>query len=210
MKLITSEMIEESTRNGSTMWDFLLEEAKEINSDDEPDGSVSQDEEQTDDEQAQEEPTDDEQDDNEPKLSEEELQQLIEQLQQSENMEADVKKLLDDGTINQADVEILGQALQSEPSPEDERQFQINNIQEMVIRFSIYDKLNALENKLDLFAENFPNVDTTFYKDVTQIREYIKVINSLIFNLEINLVYQIYANLEMKLISLFQEYKDQQ
>lgn len=179
---------------GQSPWDFLLEEAKtqEVNSDDQ---SPSQ---------------EDDSDDQNPKLADGDLQQLIQQLQQSPDAEKDIKKLLDDGSINQADVENIGQGLENadQPSPEEEQQIQINNIQEMVIRFSIYDKLNNLENKLRLFTENFPNVDEDFYKDVSQIHDYIKIVNTLIFNLEINLVYQLFANLEMKLISIFTEYQN--
>lgn len=185
---------------GQSPWDFLLEEAKtqEVNSDDE---SPGQDDSSN--------SASDEASDESPKLSDDDLQQLIQQLQQSPDAEKDIKKLLDDGSINQADVENIGKGLEGEDqSPEEEQQNQINNIQEMVIRFSIYDKLNNLENKLRLFTENFPNVDEDFYKNVSQIHDYIKIVNTLIFNLEINLVYQLYANLEMKLISIFTEYQN--
>jgi len=190
---------------GQSPWDFLLEEAKvqEVNSDDET---------QQDDKSSGKDDASDTQDtsDEEPKLSDDELQDLVKELQQSDDMDGDIKKLLDNGSINQADVNLIGELLQNNQpnSPEEEQEMQINNIQEMVIRFSIYDKLNNLENKLELFIDNFPNVDKEFYKDVSQIHEYIKVVNTLIFNLEINLVYQLYANLEMKLIDLFKNYKE--
>jgi len=184
-------------------WDFLLEEAKqEVNSDDEtPESQESQE---------NNDAGNEEQGEDGPLLSEEELQQLAQELQQSDNIDEEIKKLLDSGKINQQDIEILGQMLQGdEMSPEEEQAVQINNIQEMVIRFSIYDKLNDLETKLNVFTEHFPNIDEEFYKKVTQIHEYIKVINSLIFNLEINLVYQLFGNLEMSLIQIFKDYQNQ-
>jgi cobalamin biosynthesis protein CobT len=206
-KKISLDILEENGfQYGKSPWDFLIEEAaQEVNSDDDtppedaPEDSGS----------GEEAPPEDGESQEEPLLSEEELQQLAQDLQQSEDMEADVKELLDSGKINQADVEILGQLLQGsqEPTPDEERAYQINNIQEMVIRFSIYDKLNDLEGKLEIFTDHFPNIDDEFYKDVAQIHEYIKVVNTLIFNLEINLVYQLFANLEMKLIQLFTEYQ---
>jgi hypothetical protein len=215
-----NKIIEESEtigyNYGTSPWDYLIEEAaKEVNSDDEiPDPDSKEDtnsEETGEDGETEEIGGDGEEGDGEGLLSDEELMQLAQELQSpenAENMDEMVKKLLDDGTINQTDIEKLGQIMQQEPSPEEERQVQINNIQEMVIRFNIYDKLNNLETKLEVFIENFPNIDEEFYKDVEQIHAYIKVINTLIFNLEINLVYQLFANLEMKLIELFTEYKN--
>jgi len=207
-KKISLKILEENGyQYGKSPWDFLIEEAKtqEVNSDDDtpPDDTQTEDNEDSDSNGGEEEGQE------EPLLPEEELQQLAQNLQQSEDMEADIKKLLDSGKINQSDVELLGQMLQGsqEPSPEEERAYQINNIQEMVIRFNIYDKLNDLESKLEMFTDNFPNIDEEFYKDVAQVHEYIKVVNTLIFNLEINLVYQLFANLEMKLISLFTDYQ---
>jgi len=210
---ISIEILEENGfQYGKSPWDLLIEEAKlqEVNSDDETQDNNSSTENKnsiTNTNEANKEMTDNGTE--EPLLQMEELQQLAQELKQSENMENDIKELLDSGKINQADVEIIGQLLQDgQITPEEERNYQINNIQEMVIRFSIYDKLNDLENKLELFTENFPNIDEEFYKDVAQIHEYIKVVNTLIFNLEINLVYQLFANLEMKLIELFKEYQN--
>jgi hypothetical protein len=213
-KKISLEILEENGfQYGRSPWDFLIEEAKtqEVNSDDDTppeDTPEDTDSNNTPVEDGGDKENGDEGQE-EPLLSEEELQQLAQDLQQSEDMEADVKELLDSGKINQADVELLGQMLQGsqEPTPEEERAYQINNIQEMVIRFNIYDKLNDLESKLEIFTDNFPNIDEEFYKDVAQIHEYIKVVNTLIFNLEINLVYQLFANLEMKLIELFKNYQ---
>lgn len=140
-------------------------------------------------------------------LSPEELQQLIEGFQTGEVTEETLKQMLDAGQINNTDIQMLQEQM---PSPEEEQAAQINQVQEMVIRFNVYDKIMNLDSKLELFIENFNEVGSGFYKDVQQVHEFIKVLNTLIFNLEINLVYQMYASLELQLIQLFEDYKDNQ
>ncbi len=143
----------------------------------------------------------------EPLLSPEELQQLIAGFQSGEVTEESLKQMLDAGQINNTDIQMLQEQM---PSPEEEQAAQISQVQEMVIRFNVYDKIMNLDSKLELFMENFNEVGSGFYKDVQQVHEFIKVLNTLIFNLEINLVYQMYASLELQLIQLFEDYKENQ
>ena len=143
----------------------------------------------------------------EPLLSPEELQQLIQGFQSGEITEEMLKQMVDEGQINNTDIQMLQEQM---PSPEEEQAQQINQVQEMVIRFNIYDKIMNLDSKLEIFIENFHEVGSGFYKDVEQVHEFIKVLNTLIFNLEINLVYQMYASLELQLIQLFEDYKENQ
>jgi len=142
-----------------------------------------------------------------PLLSPEDLQALIQGFQNGEITEEMLKQMLDDGQINNTDIQMLQEQM---PSPEEEQAAQITQVQEMVIRFNIYDKIMNLDSKLEIFIENFHEVGSGFYKDVEQVHEFIKVLNTLIFNLEINLVYQMYASLELQLIQLFEDYKENQ
>jgi flagellar biosynthesis GTPase FlhF len=165
-RYIDEAYIEEKSKFGYNPWSVLIEEAKlqDVSSDDEPDelntnsgNKSSQEEEQP--SQEEEQPSQEE----EPKLSEEELQQLVQSFQSGELSEEDLKNMLDQGQINNTDIQILQQMIE-QSSPEDEQAQQINQVQEMVIRFNIYDKVMALDNKLEIFVENFHEVSSNFYK----------------------------------------------
>jgi len=210
---ITLQMIEESGVNPwAYLKDIAIEEAskiQDVNSDDESIDNIKE-KKQTD---SDNEDQENDQENQEGNLSDDELNQLMEQLQQEEDPDKYLKKLFDEGSINQKDIEKIQMAFeqnQDPQNPEDEKDIQIRSIQETMIRFSIYDKLNNLDTKLEFFLDNLPNIDDDFYKSVEQLHEYIKIISNLIFNLEINLVYQLFANIEMKLIDLFKNYQETQ
>lgn len=220
-RYIDESYLEEKSKFGYNPWSVLVQEAiiqegaklKDVSSDDEPEGldknesietQAPQEEKQT----AQEDnKQDQDQEQEQPLLSPEELQQLAEDFQSGKITEEILKQMVDKGQINNIDIQMMQEQLSS---PEEEQERQINQVQEMVIRFNVYDKIMNLDNKLDVFMENFDDVNSSFYKDVQQIHEFIKVLNTLIFSLEINLVYQLYASLELQLIQLFEEYKETQ
>lgn len=217
-RYIDESYLEEKSKFGYNPWSVLVEEAiiqegakmQDVSSDDEPDGLDKNESPSTqaemDVEQGQVE-AGQEPEPEQPLLSPEELQQLIQGFQSGEVTEETLKQMLDAGQINNTDIQMLQEQM---PSPEEEQAQQINQVQEMVIRFNIYDKIMNLDSKLELFMENFNEVGSGFFKDVQQVHEFIKVLNTLIFNLEINLVYQMYASLEMQLIQLFEDYKEHQ
>ena len=199
--LITQEQIEEAFyTKGISPWQYLLEEAKkpkEVNSDDDPPA----------DQMETGNPHDGK------GLSDEEIMQIVQALQQGQIQEDQIQKMMEDGQLSEDDMQRIQQAMQQadggspqEPSPEEQQTMQINQLQDTVVRFSIYDKLGNLQNKLEQFLDHFNDVTSDLYKQTEEIYDYIKILNSLIFNLEINLVYQLYSQLEMKLIDIFEEY----
>jgi len=231
-KYITQEFLEEQSMKGISPWVTLLEEAKKVvDSDDEApikrkqevhsDDESEPEEEEEYDENEEEEEEDggfdgDGDGDSESSLSEEELGSILEKIKNSPDPEGALKELFDNGEINEDDIKLIMQQLGDGEnlSPEEEAELQkanqINSIQEMTVRFSIYDKIIKLNQKLEIFIEHFTDIDSEFFKEVVQLNEYIQIINNLIFNLEINLVYQLYSSLELKLISLFTEYRQLQ
>jgi len=149
-----------------------------------------------------------------PGLSDEELQQIIQGIQQGQIQEDQIQQMQQSGQLTDEDIQKIQEGMQQmqqqQPSPEEQAQMettaQINQLQEMTIRFNIYDKLIKLEDKLDYFLNYFHDITNPIYPEIENIKEYISVINSLVFNLEINLLYELYAKLEMKIIDLFEQY----
>jgi len=210
-RYIDEAYLEEKSKAGFNPWNVLVEEAliqeglKSVDSDDEPDDVDQAPKEEAPQEQAAQPQQEGVPQEEDGLLSPEELQQMAQALQSGEMTEEDLKGLMDQGKINNIDVQMIQESM---PSPEEEQAQQINQVQEMVVRFNVYDKIMALDAKLDLFIENFHDGGSDFYGEVQQIHEFVKVLNTLIFNLEINLVYQMYASLETQLIELFETYKD--
>jgi len=194
------QLLEESIYTGIDPFTLLLEESKklkEVHSDDDP--SVDQ---------------MDKQDNNSSKgskketLSDEEIQQVAQALQTGQITEDQLKEAVQKGQISEEDFQKIAALLQQgQPNPEDLTTQQINQLQDMVIRFSIMEKLNTLEEKIEHFLDFFQNVDDPIYKRTQDIFNYIKIINTLIFQLEINLLYQLYVQIEMQLIDVFNDYK---
>ena len=182
---ILEELIEE---HGLSPWQILskIEETENVNSDEDP--SVD-----------------------ENVLSDEDKQNIAQGLVNDEIDEKQFQKMIDDGQISEEDAQEIMQMAQSlqgggEMSPEEQAMVQISQVQDMTVRFSLYEKFTKLEDKIDYFLDYFTDINTNFYKSIEELREYVDVVSNLIFNLEINLLYQLYFQIESKLIELFEQY----
>jgi hypothetical protein len=94
----------------------------------------------------------------------------------------------------------------AEQDPEELMAQQIEQTNDMFVKFAIYDKVNELTEKLDYFQENFKDIDSDFYKEVLQLKEFLDIFSNLLFNLDTSVAYQMYGNILLQLTTLFQEY----
>lgn len=217
-KKITMEIIEEQLNLGRDPWQLLIEASKpqEVNSDDDPSADqidvdqsgvpgVNEENPEATGEDGGEQAQDAQGGDF--KLQDEEHQQVAQAIINGQVQDEQLQEMLQKGDITEDDYNAIMQYTQQmQPTPEEERQQQISQIQDTVIRFNIYDRLNELENKLDMFLNVYQTDDKDFLDQVETVREYIRIVNSLIFNLEINLAYTLYIQLENQLIQIFEEY----
>jgi hypothetical protein len=183
------KIINELTESyGISPW-RLLNEAEDVSSDDEPDATDNS-------------------------LSDEDKQGIIQGLISQDLSEEDFQKMIKSKEINDEDAQEIMQAVQQsqqeeEPSEEEIQMGQINQVQDMVVRFSLYDKYNKLLEKVNFFLDYFTDIKSDLYSEVNEIKEYLEIISSLLFNLEINILYQLYFKLEDRLITSFTEYQNQ-
>jgi len=96
------------------------------------------------------------------------------------------------------------------PSPEELMAQQIEQTNDMFVKFAIYDKVADLTGKLTFFENNFNDIKGDFYDQVIQLKEFLNILSSLIFNIETNVAYQMYGSLLLQLTELFNEYNVQQ
>jgi hypothetical protein len=94
-----------------------------------------------------------------------------------------------------------------QPSEEELLAQQIEQTNDMFVKFAIYDKVSDLTTKLNYFHENFSDTETPFYERVLQLREFLRILSSLIFNLDTTVTYQMYGSILLQLTELFNEYQ---
>jgi len=182
---ILNELLE---THGISPWKILIEEGKkeEVNSDDEPSAG-------------------------DESLSDNDKNNIAQGLANGDITEEQFKKMVNNGDLDKDDANEITQMAQElaqnqEMTPEEEQMMQITQVQDMTVRFALYEKFTKLNEKIEYFLDFFQDVANPIYKEVEYIKEYLDVVSSLVFNLEINLLYQLYFQLESKLIELFQGY----
>jgi len=100
-----------------------------------------------------------------------------------------------------------GQPQDAEPQTEEELMAQqIDQTNDMFIKFALYDKTNDLTEKLNYFKNNFTDNQTSMYKEIIQLKEFLDILSNLIFNMETAVSYQMYGSLLLKLTELFDKY----
>jgi len=147
------------------------------------------------------------------KLSDEQIQQIVQGLQSGQISEQDIQQAVQQGQISQEDLQIIQQMLQQggaqdSDNPENLEQMfsqEIDQLTDNFIRLNLYDKINDLIEKLDVFMETYNSTDDGLIDKLKQIKNYLNILGSLIFNLDVNLIYQLYITLEMKAIDILRE-----
>jgi hypothetical protein len=83
---------------------------------------------------------------------------------------------------------------------------QIDQTNDMFVKFSIYDKIGELQDKLDFFQENFDDIQSDTYQKVVQLKEFLNILSSLVFSIETTVAYQMYGSLLLQLTEVLTEY----
>jgi len=144
-------------------------------------------------------------------LSDNDKQAIVQSLMSGEIDDKKFKEMISSGDISKEDAQeiiaMMQQAQQQqEPTTEEIQISQINQIQDMTVRFSIYEKLNELNEKIDYFIDFFPDVSSSLYKNIEETKQFLEIVSNLVFSLEINLLYNLYFQIETSLIENFQKY----
>lgn len=123
------------------------------------------------------------------KLSQDDIKMIIEKV---DNEEGDPGAEQPQDAEPQSEEELLAQ--------------QIDQTNDMFIKFALYDKTMDLTDKLNYFKDNFENINSDLYKQVNQLGEFLNILSTLIFNLETPVAYQMYGSILLQLTDLFTEY----
>lgn len=133
--------------------------------------------------------------------------------------EEELAKLYQSGALSRDDIQAIMSAadpnaqeqqaqaqMQPEVSQEELMAQQIDQVNDSFIRFSLFDRINELQEKLENLIENFSDYDSELYLEVKQTTEFVKILSGLVFSLDVSVLYQMYGSIEMRLIELFTEY----
>jgi exonuclease VII small subunit len=127
------------------------------------------------------------------KISKDEIQQIVSTVEGNGEEEAPVDP--ETGEPQLSEEELLAQ--------------QIDQTNDLFVKFNIYDKIAELNDKLTYFKDNFEDIQSELYERVIQLKEFLNVLSNLVFNLETAVSYQMYGSILLQLTELFQEYNEQ-
>jgi hypothetical protein len=167
-------------------------------------------------------------DDSQPKLSQEEIEKLAADLQQGTISQDDIINMYKSGKLTQGDIRAIvdlskGEAQEGEgeqdpgaeqpadAEPQTEEELlaqQIEQTNDLFVKFALYDKIMDLSDKLDFFKDNFEDIGSELYQRVLQLREFLNILSSLVFNLETAVAYQMYGSILLQLTEMFKEYSE--
>ena len=127
------------------------------------------------------------------KITKDEIQQVITTVEGGDEEQAPVDP--ETGEPQLSEEELLAQ--------------QIDQTNDLFVKFSIYDKIIELNDKLTYFEDNFEDIKSDLYERVVQLKEFLNVLSNLVFNLETAVSYQMYGSILLQLTELFQEYNQE-
>jgi len=161
-------------------------------------------------------------------LSDQEIQKLAADFKDKHLTQDDIVNMYKSGKLNKTDVKNIlsladegsgqdgqgGQGGQGgqEQGPSEEELFaqQIEQTNDLFIKFTLYDKTNDLMSKLNYFQENFSDASSDLYDKVIQLKEFLNVLSNLVFTVETTVAYQMYGSILLQLTELFNEYQAKQ
>jgi len=154
-------------------------------------------------------------------LSEEEIAKLAEDLKAGHITQDDIVNMYKSGKVSQEDVQKIislveggepgeagpeGEVEGQQPTQEELLAQQIEQTNDLFIKFALYDKIIELTEKLDYFRDNFDDLKSDLYQQTLQLREFLNILSNLVFNIETPVAYQMYGSLLLRLTELFKEY----
>jgi len=144
------------------------------------------------------------------KISDDQAAQIAQGLQSGEIKEEEIKQAYDQGQLTDADIQAIQSMLQNQnidelPPEEQEKIFEkeIEGMTDNFIRLNLFDKINELSKKIENFIDN--SNDEKLIEKFKLIKNYLDILEALIFNLDVNLIYQLYVTLELKTIEFMKE-----
>jgi len=154
-----------------------------------------------------------------------ELDQLVSDLEQGTIDQDDLISMYKAGKLSKDEIQQIVSAVEGggtgdqqpvdpetgEPQLSEEELLaqQIDQTNDLFIKFSIYDKILELNDKLIYFEDNFEDIKSDLYEKVIQLKEFLNVLSNLVFNLETAVSYQMYGSLLLQLTELFQAYNQE-
>ncbi len=140
------------------------------------------------------------------------LEQLAADFQEGAIDQDDLIKLYQSGKISKEDVQqIISSVEGEEPQSEEELLAQqVDQTNDMFVKFALYDKIAELNEKLSYFKENFDDTRSDVYERTLQLGEFLNILSSLIFSIETPVSYQMYGSILLQLTELFNDYNQQE
>jgi len=139
------------------------------------------------------------------------LEQLIADFQQGTITQDDLIEMYKVGNISKEDIQKIMEASEGQApgDPQNEEELlaqQIDQTNDMFVKFALYDKITELTEKLEYFKENFDDMQSGIYERVVQLNEFLNILSSLIFSIDTSIVYQMYGSILLQLTELFDAY----
>jgi hypothetical protein len=141
------------------------------------------------------------------------LEGLIQDFQQGNITQDDLIKKYQQGEISKDDVQQIINAAEGGEEPQSQEELlsqQVDQTADLFVKFALFDKINELNEKLEHFQDNFNDTQSGIYDKVIQLKEFLKVLSSLIFSIETNVSYQMYGEILLQLTELFNDYNKEQ
>ncbi len=111
---------------------------------------------------------------------------------------------------NEVPVDEEGNVIPPEPTEEEVFSYEVKGAEDKFIQFTLYEKLLDLSNKLEILQANVQlkdeKFDLVFTEKLNQYKQYVDVLNELIFTISTSTTYNIVGQLELELIALLEEY----
>jgi len=139
------------------------------------------------------------------------IEQLTADFKQGNISQDDLIAMYKAGNLNKEDIQKIIDATEGEGEgePQDQEELlsqQINQTNDMFVKFALYDKVSELTEKLDYFKENFDDMKSGIYDRVVQLSEFLNILSGLIFSIETSIAYQMYGSILLQLTELFDQY----
>jgi hypothetical protein len=154
-----------------------------------------------------------------PQVDEEQIQQLQTDFQSGGLSQEDLVSMYKSGKITKNDISTIVQGpseegeaapTDGEEGPTEEELFaqQLDQTNDMFIKFTLYDKTTELIEKLNYFSDNFDDIQSDTYEKTVQLKEFLNILSNLIFNIETSVAYQMYGSILLQLTEIFTEYNN--
>lgn len=110
----------------------------------------------------------------------------------------------------QPQVDENGNPIQPEPSHEEMFVYELEGAEDKFIQMILYNKLIELDNKIELLQLSVQDgigvKSKYFYDRLNQYKQYVEVLNELIFSISTATIYKLVGQIELELVELLNEY----